>query len=83
MALVVVELTLRLLGIFLVSDRTEAPTGAASGKPVFTVLCIGDSWTQGAESGRFPDSAAARLNGRAGRPHFRWINVGRAGTTSF
>ncbi len=81
-ALVVLELTLRALGNFLVPDQLQTPMDRASGNPVFTILCVGDSWTQGAESGRYPDYLVDQLNDRADRTRFRRINVGRAGTNS-
>jgi lysophospholipase L1-like esterase len=81
-ALVVLELSLRALGAVLVAGAGGTTTDPQSGKPVFTILCIGDSWTQGAESGRFPDYLVDRLNERDGATRFRQVNVGRAGINS-
>ena len=82
LALVIVELTLRALGLLLIAGQLETPTDPTSGQPVFTILCVGDSWTQGAESGRYPDYLVAQLNARADAARFRQVNVGRAGTNS-
>ena len=49
---------------------------------MLTILCVGDSWTQGAPYGRYPDALVERLNRRPGRTRFRQVNLGRAGTNS-
>ncbi len=54
MALVTLELTLRALGAFLLAGQAAPVLDPRTGERVYTILCIGDSWTQGAKTGRYP-----------------------------
>jgi len=74
----VLELSLWGLGTFVTLgiDRSLSDDGAS-----YTIACVGDSWTQGAPDGRFPDLLAQRLNAR-GNARFRALNLGLAGTNS-
>jgi lysophospholipase L1-like esterase len=80
LALVALELGLRATGALLGAER-HGPDGK-DGERVFDILCVGDSWTQGAPDGRYPDHLVERLNSLATGVRFRQINVGRAGTNS-
>ena len=53
-ALVTLELTLRALGAFLLAGQAAPVLDPRTGERVYTILCIGDSWTQGAKTGRYP-----------------------------
>jgi len=62
-----------------------APAGhldEASGERVFTILCVGDSWTEGKADGRYPDMLVQRLAARGAPVRFRQVNKGRSGTNS-
>jgi lysophospholipase L1-like esterase len=76
------ELGLRGVGALWPGARPGAGVDAASGDRPFTILCVGDSWTQGAAYGRYPDFLVERLNARRRGVRFRQVNVGRAGTNS-
>jgi lysophospholipase L1-like esterase len=79
-ALAGLEVGLRAMGSLLVQRQTESARASTAG--VTTILCVGDSWTQGAPYGRYPDNLIERLNRLAGQTRFRQVNVGRAGTNS-
>jgi lysophospholipase L1-like esterase len=81
-ALVTLELTLRALGAFLLAGQAAPVLDPRTGERVYTILCIGDSWTQGAKTGRYPEFLVEQLNARSDGVRFRQINVGRAGTNS-
>jgi lysophospholipase L1-like esterase len=76
------ELALRAAGTLLLAEQRGGRVDSASGDRVFTILCVGDSWTQGATYGRFPDNLVGLLNARRTDVRFHPVNVGRAGTNS-
>jgi lysophospholipase L1-like esterase len=79
--LVVVGLegSLRLAGAIL-SRRVSLTVPAEAG--VATVVCLGDSWTEGAVDGRYPEMLEQRLNQREKRRRYRVVNLGLSGTNS-
>jgi lysophospholipase L1-like esterase len=76
------EVGLRAAGAWILMGQNPRGPEAGAGERVFTLLCVGDSWTQGAPDGRYPDYLVQRLNARRGGPRFRQVNLGRAGTNS-
>jgi lysophospholipase L1-like esterase len=76
------ELALRAAGSLVLAGQRGARVDPATGERVVTILCVGDSWTQGATYGRYPDYLVDRLNPRASEVRFRQVNLGRAGTNS-
>jgi lysophospholipase L1-like esterase len=76
------ELALRAAGTLLLAEQRTGRVDPATGDRVFTILCVGDSWTQGATYGRYPDDLVRRLNSRATDVQYRYVNLGRAGTNS-
>jgi lysophospholipase L1-like esterase len=66
--------------------QAREPEGAAGGGPR-TLLCLGDSWVYGAESGdpghsSFPARLQALLDQRVGRGRWRVLNRGRPGQSA-
>ena len=78
LALLVAEVALRTLGSVVM--RRQLASGSAEG--AFTILCVGDSWTQGAPYGRYPDFLEQRLEAERPGLDVRIVNVGSAGTNS-
>lgn len=71
------EIALRAAGAWL----GRAPAAASDGE-AFRILCVGDSWTQGAPDGTWPDGLIERLERRGGAARYLAVNAGLAGTNS-
>ncbi len=82
LGLLLLELGLRGFGAFILERQIAGSDDRTDAGRTFTILCAGDSWTQGAPYGRYPDFLVQRLNARYPRVHFRAINTGLAGTNS-
>ncbi len=77
-ALALCELGLRAAsGLVSPARASAAPPGSA-----YTLLCVGDSWTEGAAYGRYPDALVQRLTERHPGQRFHQANAGRSGTNS-
>jgi lysophospholipase L1-like esterase len=77
------ELGLAAIGLWVGGDAAVPdPIDASTGERVFTILCVGDSWTEGKADGRYPDLLVDRLNSRGAPVRFRQVNKGRSGTNS-
>ena len=76
--LVAAEVVLRATGWFMARGIEGRGGGDARAR---TVVCVGDSWTHGRETGRYPEMVEERLNALGGGP-WRVINLGRSGTNS-
>jgi lysophospholipase L1-like esterase len=76
------ELSLRAAGALWPTGKPGTRVDASSGDRPFTILCIGDSWTQGATYGRYPEFLVRRLSARREGVRFHQVNLGRAGTNS-
>jgi lysophospholipase L1-like esterase len=76
------ELGLRAVGSMMAVARHGGDGDPQSGRRPFRILCVGDSWTQGAAYGTYPELLVQRL--RRSRPHERidYVNIGLAGTNS-
>jgi lysophospholipase L1-like esterase len=81
LALTGIELGLRGVAAVMASAQRGAGDHPASDELTFTILCIGDSWTQGAPYGTYPDLLAARLR-ENGQRRVDYVNIGLAGTNS-
>ena len=82
LAIAALELTLWALGNFVSLGIERRSVAKAEDGSTYTVISVGDSWTQGAPSGRYPEMLEAKLNQRSDRIRFRVVNLGRAGTNS-
>ena len=82
LALVGVELGLRGVGAVMAAAQHGGDGDARPDQRPFRILCVGDSWTQGAPYGSYPELLVQRL--RESRPHDRidYVNIGLAGTNS-
>jgi lysophospholipase L1-like esterase len=76
------EFGLRALALVLTEDRLSARTVAEDETEPFTIVCVGDSWTEGARGGRYPDYLFERLTGASPSSGIRLINLGRSGINS-
>ena len=79
-SLLLAEAGLRLSGWLLLRSRATPPPGEGQ----ITILCVGDSWTFGAESGgperfSYPARLQSMLDERAGKGRYRVVNEGRPG----
>ena len=79
-AIAALEFGLWFLAVTMVA-RSVGVDRAAEGE-AFTIFCIGDSWTQGAPDGTYPQLLADKLNARSGEHDFRAVNFGLGGTNS-
>jgi len=76
------EVGLRATGAWMLGAQRGRATAHEGDGPAFTILFVGDSWTQGAPYGRYPDELVRRLGARTRGVPLRQINTGRAGTNS-
>jgi lysophospholipase L1-like esterase len=81
LVLVAAELALRAAGA-VIAARVEKASHAGGARSEFTIACVGDSWTQGRDDGRYPEILEAKLNARSDGRRYRVVNLGLAGTNS-
>jgi len=82
LSVLLVEFGLRAIGATVMHRQTAASRSSQGDERPFTILCIGDSWTQGAPYGRYPDLLAERLTQINPDQQIRLVNLGSAGTNS-
>jgi lysophospholipase L1-like esterase len=82
LSLLAAEFGLRAVGALVMRRQTAVAESSADGRRIFTILCVGDSWTQGAPYGRYPDFLAERLERAHPDLQIRTVNLGSAGTNS-
>ena len=75
-ALVIIELSLRVLGLLVLATSTP---GSGTGR---TILCVGDSWTHGLGSVSYGQALEQKLNLRFGEGSFRVVRSGVPGCNS-
>lgn len=81
-SLLLAEVALRAIGAALMQRQTATVERDVHGRRSYTILCVGDSWTQGAPYGRYPEFLAARIEAAHPALAVRTINIGSAGTNS-
>lgn len=82
LALIGLEVFLRLLGgVLLWQAQHAGTTSTEAGRP-FTILCIGDSWTFGLPKGNYPYYLQKALDELDTGLEFQVLNLGAGGTNS-
>jgi lysophospholipase L1-like esterase len=82
LSVLLVEFGLRAIGAAVMHQQTAASSSSEGDERPFTILCVGDSWTQGAPYGRYPDLLSERLSRTHPDLRIRLVNLGSAGTNS-
>jgi hypothetical protein len=78
--LVMFELSLRGLGFLIAADDSSSrPHGDDS---VYTILCVGDSWTHGLDAVSYGEALEAKLNARNDGRDYRVVRSGIPGSNS-